>query len=129
MSTTATLRVAAPRMMTVRNRSALLHHLTDRIDRGARDVVIGLEGTVYVDSAALAMLVELHRVRVRKPGGRLRVSGATGELRLLFEATRLTRVLEIVDAVEDCVTDEWLAPDGRIAAAPAQASSGEIFTG
>jgi anti-sigma B factor antagonist len=117
MSTTATLRVAAPRMVTVRNRSALLHHVTDRIDRGARDVVMGLEGTVYVDSAGLAMLVDLHRVLVRGLGGRLRVSGASGELRLLFEATRLTRVLEIVDAVEDCVTDEWLAPDDWIAGA------------
>lgn len=106
-----TLRVAAPRMITIKNRTALLHHLVDRIDEGVRDVVIGLEGTSYVDSSGLSLFADLHRVLVREMGGRLRVSGANGELRLLFEATRLAALLELVDADDTASLDPWRAPD------------------
>lgn len=106
-----TLRVAAPRMITIKNRTALLHHLVDRIDEGVRDVVIGLEGTSYVDSSGLSLFADLHRVLVREMGGRLRVSGANGELRLLFEATRLAALLELVDTDDTSSIDPWRAPD------------------
>jgi len=113
MIASTALRVAAPPMLTVKNRNALLHHLVDRIDEGARDVVVDLESTRYIDSSGLAMLVDLHRVLVRELGGRLRVSGASSELRLLMQATRLDRTLELVDRVAGAAVqpDEWHAPD------------------
>jgi anti-anti-sigma factor len=113
------LRVAAPRMITVKNRTALLHHLVDRIDEGARDVVVGLEGTVYIDSSGLALLADVQRVLVRELGGRLRVSGPSPELRVLFDATRLSRVLEVVEAVELPDAEAWLAPEDWTAGAAA----------
>lgn len=109
--TPTVLRVSAPRMLVIKNRAALLHHLLDRIDEGARDVVIGLERTTYVDSSGLGMLADVHRVLVRELGGRLRVAGANPDLRLLLEVTRLARLLEVVDAVPDGEEDAWLAPD------------------
>lgn len=107
------LRVAAPRLLTVKNRQALLHHVLDRVDEGARDVVIDLSHTTYVDSTGLAMLADLHRVLVRELGGRLRVSGAGPDLRLLLHVTRLDARIEVVDAVENAESrvDGWHAPD------------------
>jgi|GEM_PF-825903 len=107
----AVLRVSAPRMLVIKNRPALLHHLLDRIDEGARDVVVGLERTTYIDSSGLGMLADVHRVLVRELGGRLRVAGANPDLRLLLEVTRLSRLLEVVDEVEGGEEDAWLAPD------------------
>lgn len=105
------LRVAAPRMLTVKNRTALLHHLLDGIDLGARDVAVGLENTTYIDSSGLALFSDVHRVLVRELGGRLRASGPSPELRLLFDATRLSNLVELVDSVEFVETDPWRAPD------------------
>ena len=109
--TSTTLRIAAPRMLTIKNRTALRNHLLDRIEEGARDFVIGLENTTYVDSSGLALFADLQRVLVREMGMRLRVSGARPEIRLLFEATRLANVLEMVETEDVATGDGWLAPE------------------
>jgi len=114
------LRVAAPRLLTIKNRQALLHHVLDRIDEGARDVVLDLAHTHYVDSSGLALLADLQRVLVRELGGRLRLSGVCPDLRLLLHATRLDTRLELVDTLPDALveTDAWRAPDDWSAPAP-----------
>lgn len=109
--TPTTLRVAAPRLLTIKNRAALRNHLLDRIEDGERDFVIDLADTTYVDSSGLALFADLQRVLVREMGMRLRISGARPEIRLLFEATRLAEVLEMVDTAEVETTDGWRAPD------------------
>ncbi|HEU4561379.1 MAG TPA: STAS domain-containing protein [Longimicrobium sp.] len=108
-----TLRVAAPRMITIKNSAALRNHLLDRLEEGARDFVIGLENTTYVDSSGLALFADLQRVLVREMGMRLRLSGARPEIRLLLEATRLAAVLELVDTADVETTDsyDWVAPE------------------
>ena len=112
------LRVAAPRLLTIKNRLALLHHVLDHVDEGARDVVLDLEGTTYVDSSGLAMLADLQRELVRELGGRLRLSGVCADLRLLLHATRLDRRLELVDHALDAeARDAWQAPDDWTASA------------
>lgn len=105
--------VAAPRLLTIKNRQALLHHVLDRVDEGVRDVVLDLAGTHYVDSSGLAMLADLQREVVRELGGRLRVSGVNPDLRLLLQATGLERRLELVDAVDAPPLEPagWRAPD------------------
>lgn len=107
------LRVAAPRMLTIKNSAALRNHLLDRLEEGARDFVIGLENTIYVDSSGLALFADLQRVLVRELGMRLRISGPRPEIRLLLEATRLAAVLELVDTADVETTDSygWIAPD------------------
>jgi anti-anti-sigma factor len=109
--TPTTLRVAAPRMITIKNRTALRNHLLDRLEEGARDFVIGLENTTYVDSSGLALFADLQRVLVRELGMRLRISGARPEIRLLLEATRLAAVLELVDTEDVGTMDSWVAPE------------------
>lgn len=116
---TTTLRIAAPRMLTIKNTAALRNHLLDRIEEGARDFVIGLEGTTYVDSSGLALFADLQRVLVREMGMRLRISGASPELRLLFEATRLAAVLEMVDTDDYAAAAPRLAPEEWTAAVAA----------
>jgi anti-anti-sigma factor len=107
------LHVAAPRLLTIKNRQALLHHVLDRVDEGARDVVLDLANTRYVDSSGLALLADLQRVLVREMNGRLRVSGACPELRLLLHATRLDTRLELVDHLPDPTLSPapWHAPE------------------
>src|SRR5262249_10139272 len=98
---------------TIKNRQALLHHVLDRVDEGARDVVIDLSATTYMDSTGLALLADLHRVLVRELGGRLRVAHVCEDLRLLLHVTRLDSRLDVVDAVPGapaCV-DPWRAPE------------------
>jgi hypothetical protein len=63
--------------------------------------------------------VEVQRVLVRELGGRLRISGAGPELRLLFDATRLSSVLELVDAAGLPDAEPWLAPEDRMPGAAA----------
>jgi anti-anti-sigma factor len=114
-----TLRVAAPRMLVIKNRPALLNHLLDRMDEGYRDVVISLAHTSYIDSAGLGMLIDVHRVLVRELGGRLRLCEVNPDLRLLFEVTRLDGTLEITSEPVEGEFDEWKAPEDWTAVAMA----------
>lgn len=110
---TTVLRVAAPRLLTVKNHKALLHHVLDCVDDGARDVVVDLSNTTYMDSSGLSALIGLHRVLSSDLRGRLRVTGVNPDLRLLLQATRLDRTIEVVDTVAEPLTtaDAWHAPD------------------
>jgi anti-anti-sigma factor len=116
---TTTLRIDAPRMITIKNSAALRNHLLDQLEDGARDFVIGLESTTYVDSTGLALFADLQRVLVREMGMRLRISGASPEIRLLFEATRLAAVLEMVDPADYAAAAPRLAPNEWTAAVAA----------
>ena len=113
MTMTTVLRVAAPRLLTVKNHKALLHHVLDCVDDGARDVVVDLSNTTYMDSSGLSALIGLHRVLSGDLRGRLRVTGVCPDLRLLLQATRLDRTIEVVDTVGEPLTtaDPWHAPD------------------
>jgi anti-anti-sigma factor len=94
----AGLRLNAPSTIGVANRQALRSYLLRRLEEGARDIIVGLEKTSYIDSTGLALLASLHRAIVREKGGRLRISGANPELLRLFDLTCLSGVLELVES-------------------------------
>lgn len=94
----AGLRLNAPSTIGFANRHSLRSYLMSRLEGGARDIVVGLDNTSYIDSTGLALLASLHRAVVREHGGRLRISGANPELLRLFEATCLSGVLELVES-------------------------------
>ncbi len=63
------------------------------LQRGARELVLDLTRTVYLDAAALNTLVSLAK-RVREQGGDLRLVNPNGDIRLLLDASKAPRLLQ-----------------------------------
>jgi len=70
--------------------------LTERIDGGARHLVVDLGGVTFVDSTALGVLVSALK-RVRAEGGDLDLRAPTPSARKVLEITGLIRVFTITD--------------------------------
>jgi anti-sigma B factor antagonist len=83
--------------LVVTNRQEFKQQLVDRIEGGARRLVIDFARAAYVDSSGLGVLVSLAK-RVREAGGELRLCGLNEDLRVLFELTRLETLFRIVDS-------------------------------
>lgn len=88
--------IAVAGELVVGNRDRLREAVTDRIAAGDRNFVVDLEGTSYIDSSGLGLLVSLAR-EVRGEGGELRLAGLGDDLRTLFELTRLDTLFHIAD--------------------------------
>lgn len=75
------------------------------IERGARHIILNLEGVTDIDSYGVAILASSHMSAVSR-GGRLMISNLTRKLQHLFAITRLNTVFEIyateADAIADC---------------------------
>jgi anti-sigma B factor antagonist len=69
--------------------------LLERIDEGARHLVIDLAKVEFMDSSGLGALVSALK-RLGRDGD-LRVSSLTPAVRSMFELTRLNRVIKIVE--------------------------------
>jgi anti-sigma B factor antagonist len=72
----------------VNNQQEVVDRIVAELQGGARDFVLDLARTVYLDAAALNTLVGLTR-RVREQGGDLRLVNPNGDLRLLLDASKL----------------------------------------
>jgi len=72
--------------------------MLDLLAQGYHHLVIDLQGTAYLDSTALGVLVGTLK-RVREQGGDLRLVAPTPRVRRLLEVTRLINVFSI-DASE-----------------------------
>ncbi|MDX1577611.1 MAG: STAS domain-containing protein [Gemmatimonadota bacterium] len=83
--------------LTVSNRGELKERVLARLDEGDRSFVIDFDGTGYIDSSGLGVLVSLSK-RIREAEGRLRLAGLNQELRVLFELTKLDTLFQIVDS-------------------------------
>ncbi len=79
-------------------REAMLHLIAD----GYYHLVVNLQGTEYLDSTALGVLVGTLK-RVREQGGDLRLVAPSPRVRRLLEITRLINVFPI-DATEQEAT-------------------------
>jgi RNA polymerase sigma-B factor len=73
--------------------------LYDRLDAGARDVVVDLSGVRLLDASAVSVLLAV-RDRLREHGGRLRAPGATALVLEVLEITGAAKALSAYDAVE-----------------------------
>jgi anti-anti-sigma factor len=81
---------------TVSNRQELVDRVMAEFQRGARDFVLDLAHTVYLDAAALNTLVGLAK-RVREQGGELRLVNPNDDLRLLLDVIKLTAFFKLGD--------------------------------
>jgi anti-anti-sigma factor len=74
----------------------LLAELSALLREEAMDVVLDLGNTVFIDSAGLAILLNLQR-RVERSGRRLRVMCDDGPVRRVIEFARLEEPLGLMD--------------------------------
>jgi anti-sigma B factor antagonist len=65
-------------------------------------VVVDLAGVRFLDSTALSTLVHAMK-RARAVGGDVRLSGLQQPVRMIFEMTRLDRIFEIDDQVDEAI--------------------------
>lgn len=94
--------VSVDGQLVVTNRQDFKQQIIERIDAGARKLVIDFASAAYVDSSGLGVLVSLAK-RVRESGGQLRLSGLNDDLRVLFELTRLDTLFQIVGTRDDAI--------------------------
>ena len=81
----------------VGNRQELKQKVLERLERGDREFMIDFQNTGYIDSSGLGVLVSLSK-KIREQGGTLRLANLNGDLRTLFELTKLDTLFEIVDS-------------------------------
>ncbi|MDE2773959.1 MAG: STAS domain-containing protein [Gemmatimonadota bacterium] len=81
----------------VGNRQELKQKVLERLERGDREFMIDFQNTGYIDSSGLGVLVSLSK-KIREQGGTLRLANLNGDLRTLFELTKLDTLFEIIDS-------------------------------
>jgi anti-sigma B factor antagonist len=74
------------------------YDIKERIDKGARKLVVDVGQLTYIDSAGLGT-VAISAGRVERVGGKLVVAGAHGKVRQVIELARLHQVLGLYDDV------------------------------
>lgn len=74
------------------------YDIKERIDKGARKLVVDVGQLTYIDSAGLGA-VAISAGRVERMGGKLVVAGATGKVRQVIELARLHQVMGLYDDV------------------------------
>lgn len=83
--------------LTVGNRGELKEAVLSRLDDGDRKFLFDFDGTSYIDSSGLGVLVSLSK-KIREKSGGLRLAGLNDDLRTLFELTKLDTLFQISDS-------------------------------
>jgi len=78
----------------VGNRQELKERVLEELETGARKFLIDFDGTAYIDSSGLGVLVSLSK-KIREQGGELRLVNLNEDLRTLFELTKLDTLFHI----------------------------------
>ncbi len=81
----------------------LRERLIEIISRGARRVVVDLEGVDFLDSTGLGVLVGALK-RLRSNDGELDLVCTQPRIRKVFEITGLTKVFSIHESVEEATS-------------------------
>lgn len=63
-------------------------------DQGYKDFIFDFHNVSYIDSSGLGVLVAVQK-RAKINGGKVVIKGLNGQVKELFELTRLTRVFQI----------------------------------
>jgi anti-sigma B factor antagonist len=88
----------------VGNRQELKQKVLDELETGSRKFVVDFENTGYIDSSGLGVLVSLSK-KHREQGGELRLANLNGDLRTLFELTKLDTLFRIADSRKEALED------------------------
>jgi anti-anti-sigma factor len=87
---------------TLREAEELKIQITDKISRGHKKVIVDLTSVEFVDSTFLGVIVNSLK-KVVKLGGDLKLVGFQPAVRSMFELTRLFRVFESYDNLQDAI--------------------------
>lgn len=87
---------------TVEFSANLKEDLLKKIDDGVRNVIIDLSDAEFVDSSFLGALVAGLKKATMKSGD-LKIVGLQPPVRAMFELTRLYRIFDIFDTIEDAL--------------------------
>lgn len=77
-------------------------HLEELLGQSPPQIVVNLNDVVFVDSTALATLVQAMK-RCRQLDGDLRLSNLKQPVRMIFELTRLDRAFEIFPSEHEAI--------------------------
>ena len=94
--------IAIDGQLIVGNRQELKQQVLDRVEAGARKVVVDFAGAGYIDSSGLGVLVSLAK-RLRELGGDLRLANLNEDLLTLFELTKLDSLFGIAASRDQAV--------------------------
>ena len=86
----------------VGNRQELKQKILDALGTGERKFVVNFSDTSYIDSSGLGVLVSLSK-KIREEEGVLRLASLNGDLRTLFELTKLDTLFEIAGSREEAL--------------------------
>ena len=90
----------------VSNVNDLDNAISEAAEEGVIKLVVDLKDLNYIDSTGLGALVRAKRLIGRR-GGDVRLSNMNGEIRELFEFTRLINVFSLFDSAEEAIQGEW----------------------
>ncbi len=77
--------------------------MREAIAEGHNRILVNLDGVNYIDSAGLGTLVSALKT-VREQNGNIWLAGLTSHVRMVMELTRLHRVFEIFEDVEEALS-------------------------
>lgn len=80
----------------VEEATELRETLIEQIDLGVHSIRLDLSSLSYIDSSGLGVLIAIQK-RCTQKKGFVKIKGLQGNIKELFELTRLTKVFEIVD--------------------------------
>ncbi|PZD97640.1 anti-sigma factor antagonist [Paenibacillus sambharensis] len=89
-----TIKVSAAGRMYAEQAADFRRLMLEKLDAGLIYIELDLSRLTYMDSAGLGVLISLNK-KVAGVDGSLRLTGLTGEIKNLFELTRLHQVFEI----------------------------------
>ncbi|WNS75415.1 STAS domain-containing protein [Bacillus sp. DTU_2020_1000418_1_SI_GHA_SEK_038] len=78
----------------VEGATELRERLLQQIDKGVHTMEFDMNGLNYIDSSGLGVLIAIHKRCVQK-GGALKIFGVKGNIKELFELTRLNKVFDL----------------------------------
>jgi anti-anti-sigma factor len=87
---------------TLREAEELKILVNEKINRGFKKVIIDLTSVEFVDSTFLGVIVNTLK-KVAKLGGDLKLVGFQPAVRSMFELTRLFRVFESYNVLQDAI--------------------------
>ncbi|MDZ5474090.1 STAS domain-containing protein [Bacillus sp. 31A1R] len=78
----------------VEEATEIRERLLKQIDQGVQSMTVDVSELNYIDSSGLGVLIAIHK-RCTSKGGFVKIKGIKGNIKELFELTRLDRVFEI----------------------------------
>ncbi|MCX6564823.1 MAG: STAS domain-containing protein [Candidatus Aminicenantes bacterium] len=74
-------------------------HVKEQLDAGKRDLLLNFDKVPFIDSFGIGEILASY-ISTQNIGGRLKLTGISKRLLLVFQVTQLTRVLDIQDNEE-----------------------------